>query len=138
MTKEIWLNLPVSDIQQSTAFFKAIGFEVNNHAPNSEVMVSFKIGSKNFIVNLFRKDIFQSFTPYAVADVSNSLEMLISIDAESAEEVNALLQKAEDAGGKVFAKGTEQRGWMYGGGFTDLDGHKWNILYMDVSKMPGK
>ncbi|MCJ0742734.1 VOC family protein [Pedobacter montanisoli] len=138
MTKEIWLNLPVSDVQQSTIFFKAIGFEVNTHAPNSEVMVSFKIGSKNFIVNLFRKDVFQSFTPYAVADVSDSLEMLISIDAESTEEVNELLEKAEKAGGKVFAKVAEQQGWMYGGGFTDLDGHKWNILYMDFSRMPQK
>lgn len=48
-----------------------------------------------------------------------------------------MLQKAEDAGGTIYAHGGEKDGWMYGGGFVDLDGRRWNLLYMDFSKMKG-
>ncbi|MNO02730.1 Glyoxalase-like domain protein [compost metagenome] len=61
--------------------------------------------------------------------------MLISIDAESKEAVDALLQKVVEAGGIIYGEPQDQ-GWMYGAGFADLDGHRWNVLYMDPSQMP--
>lgn len=134
MTKEIWLNLPVKDIQKTTDFFTKIGFTLNSHAPKSATMASFKIGQKDFIVNFFTEEVFNSFTPFKIADLENKTECLISIDAESAEEVDKILEKAKAAGADVYAKGGEKDGWMYGGGFTDLDGHKWNVLFMDFSK----
>jgi predicted lactoylglutathione lyase len=136
MTKEIWLNLPVKDIEKSTAFFTKIGFKLNQNAPNNNSMSSFAIGDKNFIVNFFREDIFKSFTAHEISDTEKGCEFLISIDAESEQEVDAILQKAVDAGGKIYAKGGYKDGWMYGGGFIDLDGHRWNLLHMDMSKMP--
>ena len=136
MTKEIWLNLPVKDILKTIAFFTKIGFKLNEHAPKSESMASFKIGQKDFIVNFFTETVFKSFTPFQIADLSNATECLISIDAENKEDVDAILEKAAAAGADVFAKGSERDGWMYGGGFTDLDGHKWNVLFMDFSKLP--
>jgi predicted lactoylglutathione lyase len=60
--------------------------------------------------------------------------MLISIDAESRNEVEELAQKVEEAGGVLFAKPAENQAWMYGCGFSDLDGHRWNVLFMDYSK----
>ncbi|MFN0257500.1 VOC family protein [Pedobacter ureilyticus] len=134
MTKEIWLNLPAKDIQKTTDFFTKIGFALNTHAPKSETMASFKIGQKDFIVNFFSEEVFNSFTPFQIADIENKTECLISIDAESAAEVDEILEKAKAAGAEVYAKGGEKDGWMYGGGFTDLDNHKWNILFMDFSK----
>ena len=134
MTKEIWLNLPVKDIQKTTIFFERIGFTLNNHAPKSDAMASFKIGQKDFIVNFFTEEVFNSFTPFKIADLSNKTECLISIDAESDAEVDEILAKAKAAGADIYAKGGEKDGWMYGGGFTDLDGHKWNVLFMDFSK----
>lgn len=136
MTKEIWINLPVKDISQTITFFSKIGFKLNEHAPKSDSMASFKIGQKDFIVNFFTEAIFKSFTPFQIADLTNATECLISIDAQNKEEVDAILEKAAEAGANVFAAGGERDGWMYGGGFTDLDGHKWNVLFMDFSKLP--
>lgn len=134
MTKEIWLNLPVKSIQKTTDFFIKIGFTLNTHAPKSDTMASFKIGQKDFIVNFFAEEVFNSFTPFKIADLENKTEFLISIDAESTAEVDEILAKAEASGATIYAKGGEKDGWMYGGGFTDLDGHKWNVLFMDFSK----
>jgi predicted lactoylglutathione lyase len=135
MTKEIWLNLPVKDIASTTAFFTEMGFTLNPNAPQQDTMASFKIGQKDFIVNFFTEAVFNSFTPFEIANVANATECLISIDAESRQEVDDILDKAAKAGGYVYAKGGERDGWMYGGGFTDLDGHKWNVLFMDFSKL---
>ncbi|WP_199120018.1 VOC family protein [Pedobacter sp. ASV28] len=136
MTKEIWLNLPVKNIQKTIDFFTSIGFTLNTHAPKNDAMASFKIGKKDFIVNFFKAEVFNSFTPFKIADLTHSTECLISIDAENRDDVDQLLKKAEEAGAFVYAKGGEKDGWMYGGGFSDLDGHKWNVLFMDFSKLP--
>jgi uncharacterized protein len=62
---------------------------------------------------------------------------LLSFDAESKEVVDEMLEKAVKAGGTIYGEPHDQ-GWMYGAGFTDLDGHRWNVLYMDMSNMPEK
>ena len=62
--------------------------------------------------------------------------MMISFDAESREEVDEMARKVFEAGGNIFGEPAEIQGWMYGFAFTDLDGHRWNQLYMDFSKMP--
>lgn len=135
MTKEIWANLPVADIQKSVEFFTKMGFEKNERFPFSETMASFFIDTKShFVMMLFRNDVLEGFSANKVSDTSKGTEVLFSIDAESPAEVDEMLQKAEDAGGKIYAKGGEKDGWMYGGGFVDLDGHRWNLLHMDFSK----
>ena len=85
---------------------------------------------------LFNQDQFTSFTRATIADTGAGTEVLFSIDAESRGEVDELAEKAEAAGGTIFGKPSEIQGWMYGCGFTDLDGHRWNVLHMDMSKMP--
>jgi predicted lactoylglutathione lyase len=137
MTKEIWANLPVKNIERSVAFFSQLGFEKNNRFPFTETMASFFIGEKKFVIMLFRDDVLAGFSANKVADTTAGTEVLFSIDAESKEEVDQMLQKAADAGGTIYAQGGEKDGWMYGGGFIDLDGHRWNLLHMDFSKMPG-
>ena len=94
------------------------------------------VGEGNFVVMLFGESMFQHFIQHQITDTKQSSEFLISIDAESREEVDAIAQSAKDAGGTVFAEPAENQGWMYGCGFADLDGHRWNVLYMDFSKMP--
>ena len=136
MTKEIWINLPVKDIVASKEFFTKLGFSFNSQFGNTEHSACLNMGSKNVAVMLFAEPLFKSFTQNDIADTSKVTEVLFSIDAESREEVNALAEKAEQAGGVVFGKPQENQGWMYGCGFTDLDGHRWNVLYMDMSKMP--
>ena len=137
MTKEIWINLPVKDITKSKEFFTHIGFTPNPGPGNSDVSACFLIGSKKVVMMLFTEEMFQGFTRSRIADTNMGTEVLFSIDAESREEVDELAKKATTAGGKVFAEPGENQGWMYGCGFADLDGHLWNVLYMDMSKMPG-
>jgi predicted lactoylglutathione lyase len=134
MTKQIWLNLPVKNIKKSKQFFYSIGFSFNEEYSN-EHSACMLVGDKNFVVMLFEETMFSSFVQNTIADTQTHSEMLISIDAESRQEVEELAQKVEEAGGVVFTKPAENQGWMYGCGFLDLDGHRWNVLFMDYSKL---
>jgi uncharacterized protein len=134
MTKQIWLNLPVKDVKKSKVFFEKIGFSFNekNETAHSVCMI---VGDKNFVVMLFEESVFGKFLQNKITNTKSSSEILISLDAESKKEVNELAKKVTDAGGVVFSKPAENEGWMYGFGFADLDGHRWNVLYMDFGKL---
>ena len=136
MTKEIWLNLPVKDIKKSKEFFMHLGFSLNSKYGNSDDSACFLIGNNNFVLMLFSETTFKTFTRNPITDTTKSTEVLISIDAENREEVDEMAKKAEQGGGIVYAAPGEKDGWLYGCGFSDLDGHRWNVLYMDMSKMP--
>lgn len=135
MTKEFWLNLPVKDLQKSKEFFAQLGFTFHPRHEHSEELAGMFVGHSPVIIMLFPESAFQGFTNNEIADTTKGTEMLISFDAESREEVDEVLAKAVKAGGTIYGKPTDQ-GWMYGGGFIDLDGHRWNVLYMDQSRMP--
>lgn len=137
MVKQIWLNLPVKDVAKAKSFFSKIGFGFNeeNETPTMACMV---VGEKNFAVMLFEENQLQGFMQNKLTNTQESSEMMISIDAESREEVDELASKVREAGGVVFAEPTEIQSWMYGCAFTDLDGHRWNVLYMDLSALSNK
>lgn len=135
MTKQIWLNLPVKDAMRSKEFFSKIGFTFIEERTTSD-SACMLVGQTNFVVMLFSEGMFKSFINHPITDPKQSSEFLISLDAESREEVDELQQKVIDAGGTIFAQTAENQGWMYGMGFADLDGHRWNVLYMDFNKMP--
>ncbi|QGK75579.1 VOC family protein [Flavobacterium sp. SLB02] len=134
MTKQIWLNLPVKDVAKAKDFFWKIGFSFNEQhdTPSSTCMV---VGESHFVVMLFEESLFTGFSQNKLTDTQSSSEVLISIDAESTDEVDELAKKVEEAGGTVFSPPAETQGWMYGFGFADLDGHRWNVLFMDFSKL---
>jgi predicted lactoylglutathione lyase len=135
MVKQIWLNLPVKNVEKSKTFFTEIGFSFNE-AHDTESMACMLVGESNFAVMLFEETQLESCIQNKITDTSLSSEMLISIDAQSKEEVDEFAIKVQEAGGNLFAKPAENQGWMYGCGFADLDGHRWNVLYMDRSKLP--
>lgn len=134
MTKQIWLNLPVKDVAKAKEFFWKIGFSFNEQhdTPTSTCMV---VGERHFVVMLFEESVFAGFSQNGITDTNSGSEVLISIDAENREEVDELAQKVKDAGGTIFSEPVESQGWMYGFGFADLDGHRWNVLFMDFSKL---
>lgn len=136
MIKELWLNLPVKDVQLSRTFYTRIGFTLNTKYGNNENAASFLIGQKHIVLMLFHETAFQGMVRTLPTDSRKSSEVLISIDAESKEEVDEMTRKVIQAGGYVFAAPEENMGWLYGSGFADPDGHRWNILFMDISKMP--
>ena len=134
--KNVWLNLPVRDVEKSKNFFKAIGFKINPMFEDAKDVASFLIGENNFVLMLFPNDVFREFVQNAVADTKKGTEVLINIDAQSKVEVNEMAKIVRKAGGRIFAEPGESQGWMYAFGFEDLDGHRWSMLYMDMSKMP--
>ncbi|KQN96012.1 VOC family protein [Paenibacillus sp. Leaf72] len=131
MSQEIWINLPVKDVERSTTFFNEIGFHA---ASVGNERAKLAIGQTTIL--LFPDAAFEKFTGSKKADTSQSAEVIFSIGAKSRDEVDAFIQKVELAGGSIFSKPSENDGWMYGAAFADLDGHRWNLLYMDESKMP--
>lgn len=136
-TKQIWLNLPVKDVLKSRVFYSKLGFTFNErHSETDESAQCMLVGDNGFVIMLFPENTFKQFTKNEIIDTTKSSEILISIDAESREEVDQLTQKAKDAGAIIYAEPGESQGWLYGSGFSDLDGHRWNILYMDINKIP--
>jgi len=135
MTKDIWINLPVKNLNKSREFFSAIGFPLNSRHVNSDEMASLVVGDKNVIVMLFPEATFEKYTSIKIADTKQGSEVLFSIGADSKEEVDEMVSRVEQAGGTIYSRPVDQ-GWMYGAAFVDLDGHRWNVLYMDTSKMP--
>ncbi|MGI8637417.1 MAG: VOC family protein, partial [Segetibacter sp.] len=135
MIKELWINLPVKDINKSKAFFKELGFSFNTQHGNTDSSASLLVGQKNVVVMLFSEPAFKGFINSEVANAKQGTEVLLSVGVESKEEVDDLAKKAVAAGGSSNHQPREMEGGMYGCVFTDLDGHKWNVLYMDMSKM---
>lgn len=134
MTKEIWFNLPVKDLHRSKTFFENIGFTLSENG-NGNVSAGFKIGSKNVVMMLFEESTFKQISGNNISDTKSGSEILISLDAESRQGVDELAGKVIKNGGTIFAPPADSQGWMYGFGFQDLDGHRWNVLYMDLSKL---
>ncbi len=136
MTKQFWLNLPVKDVAKSKIFYNALGFTENAHMGSGDDSACFLIGQQNAVLMLFTNAQMEHFMMTKISDTSAGSEMLLSIDAENREEVEHLARIAAENGGTVFGQPMEIQGWMYGCGFCDPDGHRWNVLYMDLSKMP--
>ena len=136
MTKDLWINLPVKDVKKAKEFFVRIGFVANDkHA--SDEMACIEVGTKKMNVLLIAEETFRGFTKSEIADTEAGAEVILSFDAESREEIDETARQVFEAGGRIFAAPSEIQGWMYGFAFADPDGHRWNMLFMDSSKMPG-
>jgi hypothetical protein len=134
--KQVWLNLPVKDIEKSKLFFRQIGFKTNPMHENATHLGSFFIGEQNFVLMLFPESTFEHFAENPTSDTGKGTEMLINFDAQSKTEVDEMAETVRKAGGRIYGEPSEIDGWMYALGFEDLDGHRWCMLYMDMAKMP--
>lgn len=135
MTKQYWINLPIKDVKRSKKFFTEIGFSFNTER-ETDTMISLMVGKAAMPIMFFEENVFEGVVHNKVSNTSKGTEMIISFDAESKKEVDEMAEKVKKAGGAVFSKPAEIQGWMYGFAFTDPDGHRWNMLYMDMEKMP--
>lgn len=136
MTKEFWVNLPVKDLKRTKDFYTRLGFTFKPLPGNREDGACLILGTKNVQVMFFEEPVFRSFTDGEVTDTKSSNEVLFSIDAEDTEEVDSIAENVKKAGGTIFAEPAEKEGWMYGCGFRDPDGHRWNVLFMETNKTP--
>ena len=131
MAKMIFVNLPVSDLARSTAFYQAIGAEKNPQF--SDDTASCMVISDTIYVMLLTHDKYRQFTSKTIADAKTSSQVLICLSADSRDAVDDVVGKAQGAGGGADPGPKQDYGFMYGRSFEDPDGHHWEVMWMDVA-----
>ena len=126
--RKLFVNLAVRDLDKSKAFFSKLGFEFNPDFTdeNAACMI---VSDQSFVM-LLAEPFFKGFTKRQIADTSTTTEALLALSGDSREEVDALVATAVDAGG-ALAMDPQDHGFMYVRSFHDLDGHHWEIFWMD-------
>ncbi len=127
MLNSIFVNLPIENLKNSVAFFTALGFTFNEQFTDEESTCM--IVSENIYVMLLEKRKFSSFTPRKIAD-KDTTEVTLSFSCSSADEVRTLSEKAFTLGAKRV-NDPEDHGFMFSWGFEDLDGHMWDLFWMN-------
>jgi uncharacterized protein len=133
MSTQIFVNLPVKDLKKSVEFFTKLGYEFNPKFTDENATCM--IVSENIFVMLLVEKYFKTFTPKEVCDTTKYAEVLVALSFESRVEVDEIVAKAIAAGGTTY-KEPNDMGFMYQHGFQDLDGHIWEIFFMDESAIP--
>ena len=131
MAKMIFVNLPVSDLARSTAFYQAIGAEKNPQF--SDDTASCMVISDTIHAMLLTHDKYRQFTSKKIADAKTSSQVLICLSADSRDAVDDMVGKAQGAGGGADPGPKQDYGFMYGRSFEDPDGHHWEVMWMDVA-----
>lgn len=128
MATQIFVNLPVKDIERTRTFFTALGYSFNPEYSNDKALCM--VIEENIFAMLLLESFFQTFTKKPIADASKTTEVLVCLSCTSRAEVDELVAKARAAGGAVPNE-PQDHGFMYAHGFEDLDGHIWELVYMD-------
>ncbi|MBO9565600.1 MAG: VOC family protein [Niastella sp.] len=135
MATKVFINLPVKNLDKSMDFFKNLGYSFNPQFTDDKAACM--VISDSIFVMLLIESYFQTFTRKAVSDATKATEVLIALDANSRDEVKELVNKAKTLGATIYAE-PQDHGWMYQHSFADLDGHQWELAYMDMSQLPGQ
>ena len=122
------MNLPVKNLNKSIEFFTKLGYTFNPQFTDDTATCM--IISDDIFAMLLTHDKFKSFTPKEICDATKSTEVLVCLSCESREQVDELVHKAVAAGGTTYNK-PQDHGFMYGHGYQDLDGHIWELMWMD-------
>jgi uncharacterized protein len=128
MTTKIFVNLPVEDLDKSKAFFGKLGYRFNPQF--TDETAACMVISDDIYTMLLTKAKFQEFTKKAIADATETTEVLTCLSVDSKAKVDELLAAALEAGA-TEARDPMDYGFMYGRSFNDLDGHIWEIVWMD-------
>jgi predicted lactoylglutathione lyase len=130
----IFVNLPVSDLDASKKFFTDLGYSIN--AQFSDENAASVVISETIVAMLLTKPFYSTFTKKEIVDATKSTQVLLCLSAESREKVDELVNKAVAAGGTANDD-VQDQGFMYGRSFDDLDGHSWEIVWMDPAAIEG-
>ena len=127
MVTQIFVNLPVKDLHAAVDFFTQTGFSFDENFTD-ETATCMIVGN-NIFVMLLTYDKFRTFTPKPICDAATHTEVLVSLNCDSREQVDAKVRGAVAAGGSTYSE-PQDHGFMYQHGFQDLDGHIWELFYM--------
>ena len=136
MATQIFVNLPVKNLDKSVEFFTALGYTFNPQFTdkNATCMI---VTADHIYVMLLVEAFFKTFTPKPIADAAKSTEVLVCLSCESRDQVDDMVRKAVAAGGTTPMK-PQDHGFMYQHGYQDLDGHLWELIYMNPDAVPGQ
>ncbi|GHH98697.1 VOC family protein [Neobacillus kokaensis] len=127
-SNQIFVNLPVKDLQKSMEFYKQIGYEFNPQFTDEKAACM--IIGENIFAMLLVQSFFKTFTKKELPDTHETTGVIIALSAESREQVNEIVDKAIAAGGKETSDPSDH-GFMCYRSYQDLDGHYWEVMYMD-------
>ncbi|MEX6689270.1 VOC family protein [Danxiaibacter flavus] len=133
MATQIYVNIPVKDLDRSIQFFTALGFMFNPQFTNKNATCM--IISEDIFAMLLTEPFFKTFTKKEICDSSKNIEAIMALSVDNKSKVDDIVDNAIKAGG-TSPKDTQNDGWMYSRSFEDPDGHLWEIFYMDESDMP--
>ena len=129
MATKIFINLPVKELGKSKDFFSKLGYSFNPQFTDEKAACM--VISETIYAMLLTEPFFKGFIPdKQIADANQTKEVIVALSAESKQEVDDLANKAIAAGGNQFRE-PEDHGFMYGRSFEDLDGHVWEVIWMD-------
>jgi uncharacterized protein len=131
MTRQIYVNLPVQNLVASKAFFETLDFSFEPKFTNEQAACM--IVSNDIYVMLLDEKFFRTFTNKQIADTRTSAEVLVCLSCDSRKQVDDTIAKAVSVGAKV-PREPQDHGFMYGQAFEDLDGHIWEMMYMEPAK----
>ena len=126
--KESFVNLPVKNLDQSMNFFTRLAFAFNPQF--TDETAACMIVEENIFVMLLTEEKFKVFTPKEICDAARSTEVLVCLSFESREKVDEIVRKAVAVGGTTYSE-PQDHGFMYGHGFQDLDGHIWEVVFLE-------
>jgi len=134
MTQMIFVNLPVTDLPRSMAFYDAVGFTNNPQFTNDQAAAM--MWSDAIVVMLLRHDFWKTFTSKTIPNAHESAQVLLCLGHDSQDAVEGIVGKAVAAGGKSDPTPKQDLGFMYGRSFEDPDGHIWENVYMNMAAVP--
>ena len=135
MPQMIFVNLPVTDLEKSKAFYEAVG-AANNPAFTDDTAACMVVTEGSIHVMLLTHEKWATFTSKAIPDARTTAQVLLCVSADSREAVDGQVDKAVKAGGKADPTPTQDFGFMYGRSFEDPDGHIWEVMWMDPTAIP--
>jgi uncharacterized protein len=134
MSRKIFVNLPIRNMEKSLVFFKSLGFSFNPQFTNEQGACMVVSEDHNYVM-LLVEPFFKTFIKKSIADARKTTEVLVCLSCDSRAEVDELVNKAVAAGGKT-PNAPQDHGNMYVHGFEDLDGHLWELAWMDLNTAP--
>lgn len=133
MNTQIFVNLPVKDLEKSKTFYKQLGFSINPQF--TDETAACVVISDTIYVMLLTHDKTKQFTSKKIADAHETTEVLNALSTQSKEAVDEVVDKALANGGTKAGE-TQDLDFMYSRSFNDPDGHIWEVLWMDMEQMP--
>ncbi|MBB4805777.1 putative lactoylglutathione lyase [Chryseobacterium defluvii] len=132
---QIYINLPVTDVQKTREFWTKLDFSINEQF-SDENAICVVLKDDHIYAMFLKEEYFQTFTNRALAK-GDTTQVLLAIGVNSRDEVDTIVKTAIENGGSKYSE-PQDHGWMYQSAFADLNGHQWEVAFADISQFPAE